>query len=43
MAAEDAGAEPAGIESAAPGSGRGVGRVTKIVFGLSLVIFIWYV
>ena len=43
MAEADAGAEPAGNESAAPESGGGVGRVTKIVFGLSIVLFIWYV
>jgi multidrug resistance efflux pump len=42
-AAPDAHAESAGAEADAPKSGRGVGRVTKIVFGLSVALFIWYV
>ena len=43
--AEGAGADPEPGAAAAPESaesGRGVGRVIKIVFGLSIVIFIWY-
>jgi multidrug resistance efflux pump len=44
--AEGAGADPEPGAAAAPEpaeAGRGVGRVTKIVFGLSIVLFIWYV
>jgi multidrug resistance efflux pump len=44
--AEGAGADPKPGAAAAPEpaeAGRGVGRVTKIVFGLSIVLFIWYV
>lgn len=41
--AVDERAEPRAATSDAPESGRGVGRVTKIVFGLSVALFIWYV
>jgi multidrug resistance efflux pump len=42
--AEGAGADPESGAAAAPEpeSGGGVGRITKIVFGLSIAVFIWY-